>query len=343
MPANNSRTGLDLRNSSQHERGEAVHTKLGSQLGTLERGILQAVGYADVFNFPLTATEIWRNLVKIEISEKQVIDTLRGSKSLAGQLHHEEELYMLSGRQKLVKIRRRRAAASAILWERARYYGAVINQLPFVRMVAVTGALAVNNSEASDDIDFLVVTEPGRLWLARAFTILVVKMAARRGDLICPNYFLSDQALALPERDIFTAHELAQMVPLSGFDVYRQMIAQNRWAQRLMPNMDTSEPQKQAAAGRLMPTWSSRFVERLLRTPPGGWLEGWEMARKQARFNRQPVADEGPGDPLGTPSPLIEVAFDAHRCKGHFSRHGQRTLQRFTSHLERLSPAETGD
>lgn len=343
MPANNSRTGVEPRNTPRHAQGEAVNAWPNSQKRTLENGILQAVWYADVFNFPLTATEIWRNLFKIKSSEKEVIDTLHGSKLLGGQLHQEEAFYMLPGQQKLVQIRRRRAAASARLWERARYYGAVISQLPFVRMVAVTGALAVNNSEADDDIDFLVVTEPGRLWLARAFTILVVKMAARRGDLICPNYFLSDQALALPERDLFTAHELAQMVPLSGFDVYRQMMAQNSWAREIMPNMKAIELRESEDTGGLMLAWSSRLVERLLRTPPGDWLERWEMARKQARFNRQTGSIEGQVEHGGSPVPLIEVAFDAHRCKGHFSRHGQRTLQRYTSHLERLAPSEAGD
>jgi len=53
------------------------------------------------------------------------------------------------------------------------------------------------NPDAPADLDYLIVTAPGRLWTARALTIGLVRLARRAGRRVCPNYLLSTRALAL--------------------------------------------------------------------------------------------------------------------------------------------------
>ncbi len=62
-------------------------------------------------------------------------------------------------------------------------------------MIAVTGALAMKNSGAGDDIDVLIVTAPDRVWLTRAFAIALVYAGKLCGDTLCPNYVISERAL----------------------------------------------------------------------------------------------------------------------------------------------------
>ena len=191
-------------------------------------------------------------------------------------------------------------------------------QLPFVRMVAVTGSLAMNNVADDADIDYFIVTENGRLWLTRFLVIGLVRLAARRGIVLCPNYFVAESALTLPERNIYTAREIVQMVPLFGQDVYAQLRQQNCWASQFMPNADgpplVQIPEPEPAA------WPQAVAELPLRTPLGAWLERWEQARKIEKLQKQ---QNGSG----------ESCFTAVICKGHFQAHQQRTLTAYQHRL----------
>jgi hypothetical protein len=294
----------------------------------LEPAILQAVAYADVFDFPLRPEEIHRYLAGVAASCKSVREALRPGAALAGQLGRQDEFITLLGREALVDTRRRRAEVAARMWTRALDYGQQISRLPFVRMVAVTGALAMDNVEPGADIDYLIVTASGRLWLCRALVILIVRLAARRGDTVCPNFFLSERALLLKHRDFYTAHELAQMVPLAGLETYDRMRLANLWTHDFLPNAAD-------APDRDLPTFrSSRLPpakqagEWLLRSTPGGWLERWEMERKIRKFTRP---SSGRSQPVNT-----EIGFSPDWCKGHADGHARRTLASYQERLQRL-------
>ena len=174
---------------------------------------------------------------------------------------------------------------------------------------------------ADADIDYLIITEPGRLWLCRALIVGLVRLAALHGTELCPNYFLSERALVLNERNLFTAHEVTQMVPLTGLAMYEQLRELNRWTYSFLPNAAGS-PRRMAA---LEPTHhrTHQLVERTLRSRVCSPLEHWEMMRKVRKLGTQ-----GTGH--------AEAAFGPDWCKGHFGDHGQATLSRYAERLEGL-------
>ncbi len=275
--------------------------------------ILQALLYADIFDYPLTLPEIHRYMVGVSAPVDAVQDALAPTSPLAGYVERRGEFFTLTGRAHLAEVRRHRERAAERMWPKAIAYGRRMAGLPFVRMVAVTGALALDNVDEDDDLDYFIVTDPGRLWLCRAMVILLVRWAARRGDILCPNFFLSSEALVLRQRNLFTAHEVVQMVPVAGLDVYRLMRASNAWTFRYLPNA--------LGPPKVLLDHPGRFpfrplVEGVLRSPVGAPLERWEMTRKIRKFTAH-----GGGNP--------EVYFSPHHCKGHFDRHGTRTLAEF--------------
>src|SRR5262249_31219928 len=154
-----------------------------------------------------------RYLIGVSASRTAVRTLLQSQ--LPQELSRQGRYFTLAGHEATIQTRKSRASAAANYWRRGVHYGRRMSGLPFVRMVAVTGGLAMDNM-ADDDIDYLIITEPGRLWLCRALIVGLVRLAGLRGTELCPNYFLSERALVLTERNLFTAHEVAQMVPLTG-------------------------------------------------------------------------------------------------------------------------------
>jgi hypothetical protein len=286
----------------------------------LERAIVQTVAYADIFDYPLTSDEVHRYLVGVSASRSTVRTALSSGRLSPEVLSRNGRYFSLAGRESVIETRRARAQTAADYWRRAVRYGHTMGSLPFVRMVAVTGALAMDNV-ADGDIDYLVVTEPGRLWLCRALVVGLVRTAAFRGVTLCPNYFLSEQALVLSERNLFTAHEVAQMVPLSGMETYQRLRALNRWTDSYLPN--AGGPPRRLAPVEPRPRRTRRIVERALRSRLGSPIEHWEMARKMRKLGQRSNGH-------------AEAAFGPDWCKGHFGDHGQLTLSRYEERVRAL-------
>ncbi|HEV7677536.1 MAG TPA: hypothetical protein VGQ42_03090 [Candidatus Dormibacteraeota bacterium] len=271
---------------------------------------LEAIAYADVFDWPLTAAEVHRFLpVRAQRFE---VSVALGRAALDGLVVRVGSLYVLPGRASLVARRCDREATSARLWPAAVRWCRMLARLPWVRLVAVSGSLAVGAAGDGADVDLFIVTVDGRVWLGRALAIAVGR-ASRRGELwLCPNYILGEGSLALPERDLFTAHELVQLVPLFGPDAYRALLAANGWYREFLPNHPGYSGRVGALPGRAV----RRAVEPLLRNPAVARLEDWEMRRKVARLGGAPARDPA------------EVRFDATTSKGHFGGYRRRTLER---------------
>ncbi|MDZ4769041.1 MAG: hypothetical protein SGJ24_07935 [Chloroflexota bacterium] len=284
---------------------------------SLDADILRTVLYADVFDFPLTAREIHHFLIADRSCTSIEVKRALAEPALDAQIAQVDDCVTLRGREWLVPLRANRQAAADALWREAVHYGAWLSRLPFVRMVAVTGALAMRNpSDERDDIDYVLVIVPGRVWLARLLAIAVVRIARLRGVTLCPNYVLSESALAQNRRDLFIAHEVTQMVPLYGCAVYHAMRASNAWVAHHLPNADGAFVRAAELRTRGLWGWVKRAGEALLGGRIGDTIEAWEYRRKQARFARQIKATSA-------------ARIDSDNVKGHFNDHGVRVLARY--------------
>ena len=295
----------------------------------LERSILKTILYSDLFEYPLTPDEIAHYLVGMSSSADRVQASLAGPIWLDGQITRVGSYITTRGREALVKRRLDRALSSDRLWRRARRFVRVLGCLPFVRMVGVTGALAMHNSADGDDIDVLIVTARDRVWLTRALSVLLVYIGKFFGDTLCPNYVISENALALEARTLFVAHEFIQMVPVYGLAVYDRMRAANCWINPLLPN--ATRPYR--AEPELRPGMIGRAIKRLgewlLSGRIGDLLEAWEMQRKLRKFQPQ----------LGRPDG--DAILDRDHVKGHFNDYGPPVMRLYAEQLMHFKLADS--
>ena len=275
----------------------------------LRRAIARTVAYADLFEYPLDGAEIHRYLIGEAASPEEVSAMLEQDRGLGAYVERTGDKFHLRGRGATIETRRTREAAAAELWPIARAYGALVARLPLVRFAGVTGALAMSNAERGADIDLFVLTHPGRVWLCRLLVLAVVRFAALRGHRLCPNFLLSTERLALRERNLFTAHEIAQMVPLQATEWYAHFIDANRWAFDFLPNTATVRDRPERADGVL-----TRLATWLLSTRPFAPLERWEMRRKIRRLTARGAREGG------------SLSFSEFECRGHFAAHDVRVL-----------------
>lgn len=285
----------------------------------IEQAIVNTVSYVDTFDYPLTTAEIHRYLIRLPLSSGKLQETLNKSALIPHRLRRMGNYYMLPGREDVVTVREERQVKAERLWPEAVHYGRLIAGMPFVRMVAVTGSLAVNNVGPDEDIDYFIVTADDRLWLCRAFVILIVRWAARRAVTLCPNYFLAERALQIQTRNLYTAHEVTQMVPLFGLPVYHALRRLNPWTYRFLPNARGTPAIPSHVKDALdvpAPVTNNHLLEHLFNTPVGRRLDRLEMARKIRRFQRIYPGSQ-------------EAEFSTDYCKGHFNHHQQRAIQAY--------------
>ena len=295
--------------------------------GKLTRAVMETVAYSDIFEYPLTADEVYRYLCGVSASLDEVSLILKN-----GLLTQTGEYFTLPGREALGDVRRQREKRSRVLLPTAIRYGRILGTLPYIRMVALTGSLAVLNVSKNADFDYMLVTVPGRVWTARAFAVLLNRMVKGLGHTICPNLIVSQNALEWPLHDLYSARELYQMIPITGMDVYYKLIQANPWAKAFLPNASLESGSLLPKSQKRIPALQS-LLEWFLRGVPGDRFERWEMNRKIARFSKQAGFGE-------------ETFFNAEVCQGNFHHHRKWTHEIYQdklNHLSDSSPLPAGE
>ncbi|MFA5184448.1 MAG: hypothetical protein WC456_02865 [Patescibacteria group bacterium] len=168
---------------------------------SLETAIIKVVAFFDLFEHPLTAYEIWKNIEQpAELSEiLTVLDKLPAA------LGCRNGFYFLAGREEIVTTRQKRHNYTDRKIKIARRFTKFFQLFPSVRMIAVANSIGQYNLRDESDIDFFIITAPGRLWLSRLYCTGLAKLLNSRPtpqakrDKICLSFYISDDHLDISD------------------------------------------------------------------------------------------------------------------------------------------------
>ncbi|RZJ31441.1 MAG: nucleotidyltransferase domain-containing protein [Flavobacterium sp.] len=188
---------------------------------------LKTILYFSIFKHPLTLEEIYsyypdkdRDKIEAELNrltEQNVIFEVDG-------------FYLSDCDPDCIEKRRQGNLMAIPALEKARERAALIAKFPFVEGVGVSGSLSKGYYDNRSDIDFFVITKPGKVWISRTLLMLYKKiflLNSRR--YFCINYFMSSANLELEEKNRFTATEIKTLIPFQGKDTLEAFYRHNEW------------------------------------------------------------------------------------------------------------------
>jgi len=219
----------------------------------IAKAILKTLVFFDIFNYPLTLTEIWQYLYapgdeKISIN---VINQKLNSPELKSKIGFAQGFYFILGKEKNVDLRKERYLIAEPKLKKAKRFIKYLRHLGGVRGVAISNTLALHHSRRDADIDIFIITRSGKIWSSRFWSLLPLYIFGKRPtpqstrDKFCLSFWVDEKSLDISpwklERDIYYIYWLATLMPIYDQGVFNKFWQENKWINKFLPNFSVPE------------------------------------------------------------------------------------------------------
>lgn len=204
--------------------------------------------YSDIFDYPLTFEQIHKYLLtNKKVSKEKVYDLIKKE-----NINQKNGFYYLLGRSRVVGFRQERERESAKKIRDAFKIAKVLKFLPLIKLLGISGSVSMKNADKNDDIDLFIISTSGSVWLTRLITVCILKLLGvyrKRNEIdvsnkFCLNMIIDEKNLAFTNsrKDIYSAHEIVQILPLLVRDnMYQKFINANFWTKKYLANFEPAE------------------------------------------------------------------------------------------------------
>lgn len=109
-----------------------------------------------------------------------------------------------------------------------------------VRAIFLSGSVSQGTATKNSDIDFFFIAKRKQIWTARFFVFVWLKAyreitsKQKHAEKICPNHFITEDALEIKEKDAYAANLFSHNIPLYDPDnIFPHFAQKNQpWVQK---------------------------------------------------------------------------------------------------------------
>ena len=330
----------------------------------LEKQILATITYYDILNYPLTAFEVFLYLVKkkknvnaIEtrqclVSTTEIISLLDNSEYLKKYIDQKHGFYFLKkiplapfdkGGINIVQQRLNRKKLADWKWKKARKIFRIMQITPFLKMVLVSGSLAMGNSKNESDIDLIITAKKGRIWTVRIFvTLLTSVLGVRRHsnvtkNKICLNHYITDESLKIPFESLYNAQSYVHLINVYDSEedkkIFQKFQEENKWIKKYARNYKLSELGGFRSINRNKILGSvSSFFEIIFSGKFGDYLERKLSEIQSGRIKKDRLYKKSGG----------RITINNDQLEFHPASHEADVIPEFNRRMEKLGLFEFG-
>ncbi len=287
-----------------------------------EKAVLAALLYFDVFDHPLTREEILR-FMSIDSSQEEVDQVLHHLVETE-VIHCHGGFYACKPAEKMASKRSETTARAQEMMPIAKQMASFIARFPFVRGVLLSGSISKEVMHEHSDIDYFIIVEEGRMWLSLLLLKAYKKLfMGRRQKYFCLNYFIAHKPLVIEEESIFTAVELATLMPIVGDSYKQKIIEANPWVKDVLPNFRVNN----ASENALHVGKTRKLIEYALRSKIGDRLDHLVQRKIRQWYQRKYAHARSNAD--------FDLMFKSNNSesKVHTSNHHRMVLDRYAKRL----------
>ena len=244
---------------------------------------LKTIVYFDLFDYPLTMEEIGLFMDRRSSADELDQALLRLKES--GLIFSHGKYYSVKNAPSLVKRREAGNELAEHLLTKAFKISSFLYQFPFVRGIGISGSLSKNFADERADIDYFVVTKANRLWIARTLMHLFKKLTFLVGKqhYFCMNYFVDEEALTIQEKNLFTAVEVATLIPVCGNGSMESFFTANAWIDYYYPNYIIDVESRKNSKH----SWLKKSLEFLINILPVKKIDDYLLRLTTKRWKRK--------------------------------------------------------